>query len=106
MIDAFDAAAGQVKVETEGEKKIAESYQVSPDPGHPCNTFAVNCHVALRWDRPDSVPTSVPECCALHDVHTPNFAPQAMQCCEKWRARFVNAGAVRKAGRGVQENGP
>ena len=28
MIDAFDAAAGQVKVETEGEKKIAESYQV------------------------------------------------------------------------------
>jgi len=28
VIDAFDAAAGQVKVETEGEKKIAESYQV------------------------------------------------------------------------------
>ena len=28
MIDAFDAAAGQVKVETEGEKRIAESYQV------------------------------------------------------------------------------
>ncbi len=29
VIDAFDAAAGQVKVETEGEKKIAESYQVA-----------------------------------------------------------------------------
>lgn len=28
VIDAFDAAAGQVKAETEGEEKIAASYQV------------------------------------------------------------------------------
>lgn len=28
MIDAFEAAAGQVKAETEGEQRIAASYQV------------------------------------------------------------------------------
>ena len=28
MIDAFEAAAGQVKAETEGEQRIAGSYQV------------------------------------------------------------------------------
>ena len=28
VIDAFEAAAGQVKAETEGEQRIAASYQV------------------------------------------------------------------------------
>jgi hypothetical protein len=49
VIDAFDAAAGQVKVETEGEKKIAESYQVPCDPEHICNISVVTPTRACQW---------------------------------------------------------
>ena len=30
VVDAFEAAAGQVKAETDGEQRIAASYQVCP----------------------------------------------------------------------------
>ena len=53
MIDAFDAAAGQISTDTEGEEKIARSYQVRASPTQQlhfygaCWTFACP-YVLLR----------------------------------------------------------
>lgn len=52
MIDAFEAAAGQVKAETEGEQRIAGSYQVGvsakPTLGSPLGMAAQVHHVCRQ----------------------------------------------------------
>ena len=56
MIDAFDAAAGQVKVETEGEKKIAESYQA--------RCAACPVHLAALTAAPTALTATLGRACA------------------------------------------